>query len=91
MNSHASDPTGDLVAERAARAITGGLLLVAASILLAALMIAERSNIVLSVIALLNAAMFYLLGLGCLRSARPQRAIAAAEGDRSVSSGAKSA
>ena len=91
MNTNETNPATNIAIEQAARVITGGLLLAAASILLAALMIAERPGIGLSIIALLNAAMFYLLGLGSIRSAAKQRRIAAEQGPPpapSVSKGA---
>jgi hypothetical protein len=47
--------------------VAGSVLVLAASVLLAGLMIANRPGPGLAIVALLNAAMFYLWGLGCLR------------------------
>jgi uncharacterized membrane protein len=47
--------------------VAGSVLVLAASVLFAALMIANRAGPVLGIIALLNSAMFYLWGLGCIR------------------------
>lgn len=67
MNGSVSDSTWLGFICQAALLITGGLLLVAASVLFASLMIADHPGPGLTITALLNAAIFYLWGLGCIR------------------------
>ncbi len=67
MESEMTDRAWLTVIGQAACLIAGALLIVAASVLFAALMIADHPNSGMAITALLNAAMFYLWGLGCIR------------------------